>query len=165
MSRFRFTLALVFAAALLAAVTLPLVLTAGSASAKGKPVVITFSDVSTEFNPCTLAEEDVVTTLTLRIHEFELNDPDRHHFNVQFRLDIETSGGFSGFGVGPDIDNGAGLFGAETRGTFTSIFNGKLRNESGQMVSLHGNFHVTEVGGELRAFVNNFRETCVGKPS
>lgn len=162
----RFPVVFVFVAAVFAGMTLPLVVMGDAASAKEKPGedVFTFSD--TVFNPCTELAHDVFGTFTGRPHPFELNDPDRHHFNGVFRIELATSDGFSGFAVGGDIDNGAGLFGAEEgRGMVTSHFNAKLRNAAGQIISVHGTFHLSVVGGELVAIVDNFRETCLGKPS
>ncbi len=162
----RFLLAFVFAGVLAVVVTLPL-LTAGSASAKGKPEGGVFPfPYDTVFNPCTEAPHDIFGTYIVRFHDFEMNDPGRHHFNGVFRFEIETSDGFSGFAQSGDIDNGRGLFGeGEEQGMITSHFNGKLRNAAGQIISANGIFHLTVVDGELVAIVDDFRETCVGKPS
>ena len=140
-----------------------LTLVVGIAGANGPPFVITFDDAFQAINPCTGELEDVDATLTLKIHEFERQNPDRHHANVQFWFDIETSGGFSGTAVGPDIDNGAGLFAdPESQGMFTSIFNGVLSNGDGQRFRLHFNFHITIVDGVPTAFVDNMAEACLG---
>ncbi len=154
--------------AFVAAAALAVVLVAaGPAAAKGPPVVVTvppftFPDV----NPCTGVPHDVTIALTLRIHEFELTDPERHHFNIQFYADIATSDGFSGRGTGPDIDNGAGLFGAETGGMFTSIIAAQLRNPTtGQKFRVNGNFHFTDrdADGIPEAFVDHLVLDCLGR--
>jgi hypothetical protein len=104
--------------------------------------------------------------LTLRIHDFDNEAGNRHHGNVQFFFDVVTDQGFSGQGVGPDIDNGNGLFGdPEMTGIFQSIFNLNLSNDAGQRFKIHGNVHFNQVDGELKAMVVNDSEKCVGKPA
>jgi len=144
------------------------VLAAAPAAANGPPEEETFVDVFDAFNVCLGAEEEVTATLTLTVHAFDNEAGNRHHFNVQFRFDVETSGGFSGFATGPDIDNGDGLFGdLETTGMFQSIFNLNISNDdTHQRLKTHGIFHINQVDGEVKAFVDTFEsEKCVGKPA
>lgn len=134
--------------------------------ATAPPETVTVEDTFSAVNPCTGKRHRVTATVTLTVHAFELTDPDRHHANVQFKGTFVTSDGFAGQFTGPDIDNGAGLFeDPEGDGIFTSILNVKGTNESGQIISIHLNFHVTLVKGEVVAFVDNFSERCVGAPA
>lgn len=131
------------------------------------PVVETFPIAFTDFNPCTGADDDFFGTETLTIHFFELDtDPVRHHFNIQFRFDLETAAGFSGFGVGPVVDNGTPEPGAANEEfSFTVIRNFNLSNESGQRLKVHYNFHLTIRNGVVvRSLVDNFSVKCVGTP-
>jgi hypothetical protein len=142
------------------------VMAAGPAAANGPPVEIVFVEVFDAFNACLGGDEEVTATFTLTEHAFNNEAGNRHHANVQFRIDVETSAGFSGFGIGPDIDNGDGLFGdPEGTGMFQSIFNLNLSNDAGQRFKIHLNVHFNQVDGELKAFVDNFSEKCVGKPA
>lgn len=136
------------------------------AGAKGPIEVVTFPIEFTETNPCTGADHVVSGLLTLRIHEFELDDPARHHFNVQFFFDIETDDGFSGRGVGPDVDNGFGGFeDLENTGMFQSIANVNLSNDDHQRIKVHFHVHVNQIDGEPVAVVERISVRCTGKPA
>jgi hypothetical protein len=133
------------------------------------PFVVTQPFEFTTFNPCTGTVEDFFGTITLTVHFFQLEDPLRHHFNVLGRADLESASGFSGFAVGPDVDNGTLEPGAEDEEfSFTSIGNFNLSNdETGQRLMIHFNFHITirkDKKGELvvRSLVDNFSARCAG---
>lgn len=141
-----------------------LVLVAGPAAANGPPTVIEFTDTFEALNPCTGDPHMVTANFTLREHAFDNEAGNRHHFNIQFFIDAVTDDGFSGRAVGPDIDNGSGLFeGEEGTGMFQSIVNVNLSNDAGQRINIHGNFHFNQVDGQPIAIVDNFSERCVGK--
>jgi hypothetical protein len=143
-----------------------LILAGGTVAADGALVVVDPpSFMLMGFNPCTGSPIEVTLTPTLTVHEFNVQNPGRHHFNTQFRISLVTSDGFSGTGVGPDIDNGSGLFGdpeAEGQGTFTAMFNVILENDEGQKFSVHENFHIAIVDGNLTSSVDNISFTCLG---
>jgi len=134
------------------------------AAAKGPIEVITFSDQFTDVNPCTGMEHDISVDATLRIHEFELMDPERHHFNIRLLLDATTSDGFVGRAVATEVDNGGGLFGGEEgTGMFKSLFNGVLRNpETGQKIRIHVNVTFVQVDSDPKVDTDNFVLTCLG---
>lgn len=143
-----------------------LVLVAGPAAANGPPRTIEFTDTFEAFNPCTGEPHMVTGNFTLREHAFDNEAGNRHHFNIQFFIDVVTDDGFSGKAVGPDIDNGAGLFeDEEGTGMFQSIINVNLSNDAGQRIKVHGNLHFNQVDGVPIAEVDNFSERCVGKPT
>lgn len=140
-------------------------LMAGPGSAKAPPEVITFeAEPFTDINPCTGEEHTIFSTLTLRIHEFEVETSERHHFNIQFFVDVRTSDGFSGKVVGPDIDNGSGLFGGEEgTGMFATMANGVISNpDTGQRFRVHVNGHFVQVNGVPKVDSFVFELDCLG---
>jgi hypothetical protein len=150
--------------AALAACTAALVTGAGSALAAGPPETVvlptrTFADL----NPCTGATHLVTIAQTMRFHEFELEDPARHHVNATLIGTITTDDGFSGWIRSAEIDNGAGLFDeAEGRGVLTVVVVGLARNDAGAAFAVHLVLHVTVVDGQATALVDRFRLQCLG---
>jgi len=132
---------------------------------KAPPVVSTFSFSFTDINPCTGLVHTLSFDATTRVHFFQL--PSGHHFNGHFEADIVTSDGYSGKVVQHDIDSGTGLPGNPTEEfTVQSTFNVNLSNASKQRIKIQGTFHITIRNGVIvRAFVNKFSNTCIGKPS
>lgn len=141
-----------------------LLLVGGPAAAKGPPEVVSFEDQVVAVNPCTGEVHTLFLSLSLRIHEFNNEAGDRHHFNIHESIDIETSDGFSGTLVGAVIDNGARLFGSEeTTGMFAAVENAVLSNPvTGQRIRFQMNVHVVLVDMEL--IVDNFTliPECLG---
>jgi len=133
-----------------------LLLVGGPAAAKGPPDIVSFEDEVVAVNPCTGEVHTLFLSLSLRIHEFNNEAGDRHHFNIHESIDIETSDGFSGTLVGAVIDNGAGLFGSEeTTGMFAAAENAVLSNPAtGQRIRFQFHDHLTLVDMEL--IVDNF---------
>lgn len=143
-----------FLAAMIALSTVLLVV--GPAAAKGPPEIVTFEDEVVAVNPCTGEGHTLFLSLSLRIHEFNNEAGDRHHFNIHESIDIETSDGFSGRLVGAVIDNGEGLFGSEeTTGLVAAVENAVISNpETGQRIRFQMNVHVILVDRE--PIVDNF---------
>lgn len=135
------------------------------AATGGPPEIVTFEDQFDDVNPCSGEVHTLFSTVTLRVHQFDNEAADRHHANIQFFVQISTSDGFSGTVVGPDIQNGAGLFGSEEgTGMFASMANGVLSNpQTKQRIRVHGNIHVTQVN--MVAIVDNFTFVleCLGR--
>lgn len=137
---------------------------AGSAVASGPPETVVFPPRTfAALNPCSGAPHLVTIAQTMRLHEFEVADPARHHLNAAITGTITTSDGFTGKIAEVDIDNGAGLFDEEEgRGTFTAVVHGIARNGSGDGFSVHSVFHVTVIDGEAAVVVDRFRLECLG---
>jgi hypothetical protein len=150
--------------AALAAFAAALVTGAGSALAASPPQTVvlpprTFADL----NPCTGATHLVTIAQTMRFHEFELEDPPRHHFNATFTGTVTTNDGFTGRIRSTEIDNGAGLVDeAEGQGVLTVAVVAVARNDSGDAFAVHQVLHMTVVDGEATAVVDRFRLQCLG---
>lgn len=135
------------------------------------PVPVEFEVAFSDFNPCTGALDDFLVSVTGTVHFFELEtDPVRHHFNNQFRGDVQTAAGFSGFDVLREVDNGTPEPGATDppeEFSFTFTLNRNLSNESGQRLSGHMKFHITirNDGTVVRSLVDNVSLRCVGNPN
>lgn len=140
---------------------------AGPVSGTGPPVVFTQTFVFPSFNPCTGAPHTITFTETVSIHSFELDDPERHHFNILFIGTAETDDGFSGREANPIVDNGSGLFGEEAGGTFNFAWNFKLQDDNSRKILFHLNFHLTKLvtTGEFVSVVDNLVLECVGQPT
>jgi hypothetical protein len=158
----RTLLATVFALAFSAAVAVPVLADPAQR--------IPLPDLSLESpNACT----GNLTTVTLSnrillIHE-DVDPTGRHHLAVTLTGDIATADGFSGRFVTTFGDNVQGpLIVGEFRG-FLALTNSTftLRNESGQLILIHGVSHVTIPAGptgELTGEVEIFSVECLGKP-
>ena len=154
-------------AALTAVAIMVVPVVATSAAPGGPPEIVTFQDQFDDVNPCSGEAHTLFSTVTMRIHQFDNEAADRHHANIQFFIQISTSDGFSGTIVGPDIQNGAGLFGSEGgTGMFASMGNGVLSNpETKQQIRVHGSFHVTLVNMATIVDNSTFVLECVGRPA
>ena len=119
--------------------------------------------VFTDVNPCTGQTHLVTLTMTLRSHDFELSDADRHHGTSTLAGTITTSSGFAGRIDQVLVDNGAGPFDSEGSPTIvTVVTNAVARNDAGEAFSVHLTFHLTFLDGDAVVVVDRLRSDCLG---
>jgi hypothetical protein len=141
------------------------------AAANGPPVIEVEEFEYQDVNPCTGEEHTFFVRMTVRIHEFDNEGGNRHHYNTQVTFEGTTSDGFAGTVVGPDVHNHTGPAGEpsifedeEGTGMFAGTGNGVFSNkETGQRFRYKVHAHFTLVNGVVK--VDNFSETyeCLGK--
>lgn len=133
-----------------------------TATANGPPQIETAGPfTSTAVNPCTGELHEVTTFFTIRIHEFELADPARHHLNLVEEGTISTSDGFTGRLTNTLVLNTAGLEGEEEGGTATATTSGIARDASGQAFRVRALSHITVVDDEVVVEMDVFELRCL----
>jgi len=137
---------------------------AGPALANDPPVTVALDPiVFTDINPCTNDTHVVTLTLTLRSHDFELSDPDRHHGTSMLAGSLTTNSGFAGRIDQVLVDNGAGPFDGEGSPTIvTVVTNGIARNDAGDAFAIHLIFHLTFLDDEAVVVLDRLRLDCIG---
>ena len=140
----------------------------GAISFSRAPVVFALPFFDLPFpNPCIGAVEGFSGVRTFTLHEFVFGDPVRHHFNLEIRIDLESTSGFSGFGVASFVDNGTPEpLAPDEEFSFSVVENFTMTNDSKQQLK----FHILEQlvirnGVVARVDIVSFTVVCVGKPA